>query len=158
MDNIFTSDNLVYFIWLGLIILFLIIEAVSMELITVWAAFGSVFALVTSLIWPEAYILQIFVFVIVSSLCVIFVRSIAIRFLKVKEVKTNVDEFIGKRGVVTQGIKEFDFGEVKVNGVLWTAAIADLEKNSTIEANSIVEVSKVEGSKLYVNLVHKKTN
>ncbi len=154
--DVILSSPWIHFLWLAVIIIFLVVELLTADVVAIWLSIGSLFALIVSLIFPEAWLLQIFTMVISSGILIIFVRRITVKFLRTKDVKTNVDSFIGKRAIVTQQIQEFDYGEVKVNGVLWTAAISDLDESESIDVDDIVEVCKVEGSKLYVKIVKKK--
>jgi hypothetical protein len=54
-----------------------------------------------------------------------FTRPIAIKKFKMGGEKTNVDSLVGKCALVTKKITEFDRGEVKLNGLIWTARTED---------------------------------
>ncbi len=151
----FTNDLAFYvpLTWLIIMVFFVVLEAISMDLTVIWFALGSLVALVIALIFPEAYYVQIIVMLLVSAICLLFIRRIAKAKLGVAKYNTNADSFIGKQGIVTQSIKEFDFGEVKVNGVLWTATFADGESKEQITEGSVVEIVKIAGAKLYVKLI-----
>ncbi len=149
----FISSNILFF-WLAAIIIFLFIEAVTIELVTIWLAIGSLFALIVSFFIPEQFFVQFLVMAVSSALMIIFVRRIAVKLLNYKKVTMNVDSFIGKQCVVTQKISKFVPGEIKFNGVLWTAYIAD-ECVEMIEVNSIAKIVRIEGAKVFVALINK---
>ena len=62
-----------------------------------------------------------------------------------KKEKTNLDRIIGTNAVVTQTINKNNPGEVKVEGVLWTATADEL-----IEKGSIVKILEINSTKLRV--------
>lgn len=68
---------------------------------------------------------QIVAFAIGSFLAFIFIRPIVIKYLDKKtnsnNVKTNMDNIIGKTAVVTERIEEGGFGRVKIDGDDWKA-------------------------------------
>ena len=58
---------------------------------------------------------------------------------------------IGKKGKVIKEISELERGEIKCNGVIWTAISKEKEKN--ISSGSIVKIVGIEGNKLIVEKV-----
>lgn len=139
----------IIYIWIGLIVLLLIIEAATLGLTTTWFAIGALFAILAAAIgWGIE--VQIIIFLIVSFVLLIFTRPIVVKYLKVGHTKTNVNAIIGKTGVVTVPIPENDRGQVKVGGQIWTAVSVDSEP---IEKDTEVEVVAVEGVKLVVKRI-----
>ena len=72
-------------------------------------------------------------------------RDKLIKYLKNKKVIINTDKLIGKECIVTKEIKQFSYGEVKVNKKKWAANSNDHLK---IDSKAIVE--KIEGVRLKV--------
>ena len=68
--------------------------------------------------------------------------------LKVGKEKTNVNALIGKEGLVLETIRPFSAGQVKLDGLEWSAAAAD--PHMTIESGTAVKVEHIEGVKLIV--------
>lgn len=134
------------YIWIGITILLVIIEAASVNLVTIWFAVGSLASLLMALIGLSIPV-QVIVGLIVSTLLLIYSRPIAIKYLKVGRVKTNVNSVIGQRGVVTKTILQNHVGEIKVGGQYWTAKSST---NEVIELHSEVEILAVEGVKAIV--------
>ena len=140
-----------FWVWLAVIAISLIIEIVTLDLVSVWFACGAIIPFILSAIGGIYIELQIAVFIIVTALLFIFVRKYAQKLLfRNMNTKTNVDSLIGKHFRL---LEETDFehmGSVKVNDVTWTATSESGEK---IEKGSLVEVVKIEGNKLIVKKV-----
>ena len=134
--------------WLVVAVLFLIVEFVTVELVSVWFSGASIVAMIISLCglgleW------QILSFCVVSVALVLVTRPIVARHLKRNESKTNVDTLIGEVATVTKEILPDDRGEVKIKGQYWLAISHNNEK---IEANKKVSILAIEGAKLIVKI------
>lgn len=135
------------FIWIGIAVFALIIEAVGTQLISVWFALGA-FAAAVSCIFTDSAIIQFVVFIVVTAVSLILTRPVVKRFkLKQTEVKLNLDRAIGLETTLTRDITRDSDGEVKVLGDYWTAVSSDGEE---IEEGARVKVLEIKGSKLVV--------
>ena len=132
--------------WIFLCIIFIIIEFVTVNLVTIWFAIGSLFGAFTSL-FTDNITIQICAFLGVSILTLIFTRPLAKKYLMPKITKTNYDKVIGMIGVVTKDISTLDYGEVKVDGKYWTAV-----SDTDIKKGSKVEILSIDGVKLVVKM------
>ena len=135
-------------IWLGVFVLSILIEALTAELVSVFFACGSLIALIISFIPGVPWWVQIVVFVVISGASLFGLRPLMSKVLNKEKRKTNVDEMIGKKGIMIKGCDELNYGEIKVNGVIWTAVSAD--EKETINANEVVIIVAVKGNKLVV--------
>ena len=72
--------------WLFLMILFTAIEVATFGLTTIWFALGALVMLLLSPL-PIPFLWQIFVFLIISAVLLIFTRPIAVKKLKVGREK-----------------------------------------------------------------------
>ena len=133
-------------IWAALAIIFALIEVFTFGLTTVWFAIAAVVMVFLSL-FKIPLSVQIIIFLIISSLLLIFTRPIAVKKLKVGKEKTNVDSLIGKHALVIKTIGEFEHGEVKLNGLIWAARS---DNNTEIAVGTKCEVLRVEGVQLIV--------
>ena len=97
---------------------------------------------------------QLIVFVVVSSITLIATRPLAKKILARNERKTNTDEFIGQKVKVISNITKFDGGEVKLNGIVYTAILKETDEE-TIPIDSIVEVVSIKGNRLVVKNIEK---
>ncbi len=131
-------------IWTIILIISLAVEALTLNLVTIWIALGALVALVSS-IFVSSVMIQTVIFIITTLLTLIFTRSFIKDILKVKSVKTNLDSVVGQIGIVTSDISEDKRGKVKIAGKIWTA-ISD----SPISVGEKVEILAIEGVKLVV--------
>ena len=134
-------------IWLAIAIIFIIIEAITVGLTTIWFAAGALVALVLALlkVGPMA---QIIIFLIVSLILLGTTRKVFVKKLKTGSEKTNVDALIGEEAVVLEDITPHNVGLVKVKGQNWSAVAED--KEETILKGTTVTVRAVEGVKVIV--------
>jgi membrane protein implicated in regulation of membrane protease activity len=80
---------------------------------------------------------------------------VAIKKLKIGREKTNVDSLAGKHALVIKKITEFEKGEVKLNGQIWTAHSDD---GSTIAEGTKCEVVRIEGVQAVVKPIVPQSN
>ncbi len=140
-------DNIYVYTWLGLMLILIAIEALTVSLTTIWLATGSLVAFILALFNVPLWI-QITVFLAVSVVLIIFTRPVAVKYLKVGSHKTNIDALIGEKGIVVMDITEFSTGQVKLKGQIWSA----VSKTGTpIPTNTEVVVEAIEGVKLVVS-------
>lgn len=140
--------------WGFAVIFFLLLEALTMGLTTIWFAAGAFVAAAVAL-FGCPFSVQIVVFVVVSVLCLVFTRPIAKRFLNDKTEKTNADSVIGCTGVVTEDIDNLlAKGQVLVKGQYWTARAEEdgklIKEGSIIREGAKVTVKEISGVTLIV--------
>ena len=107
--------------WLAVAVIFLIIEAVTVGLTTIWFAAGAFVALILSM-FHVPVIAQFIVFLIVSFCLLLFTRKIFVEKLKTGRVRTNAEALIGETGRVTAQIRPLETGQVRIkarNGPLY---------------------------------------
>jgi len=140
----------VRWIWVALTILLTIIEAFTLGLTTIWFAIAALVMVFLSFL-PIQLVFQIMIFLAISAVLLIFTRPVAIKKLKIGRVKTNVDNLIGKHALVIRQISEFEKGEVKLNGQLWSARS---ENDAVIAEGTKCEVVRIEGVQAVVRIVN----
>lgn len=131
-------------VWLILIVSFLIIEALSLNLVTIWFAFGSLCAFICSY-FTDNMLIQIVIFVVTTVISLIFTKPLFDKYIKKNIEKTNFDMIIGKVGIVTKDITPNENGRVKVSGKSWMAS-----SKEKINEGAEVEILKIEGAKIIV--------
>ncbi len=137
------------YIWLGILAAFLIAEALTMYLTTIWFALGALIAGIVSFFAPLP--VQIFVFVAVSAIALGFLRPLTRRYITPHKKHTNADRVLDQIGLVTEDIDNaFAAGAVSVGGKLWTARSYSGEP---IPKGSEVRTLMIEGVKLIVEPV-----
>lgn len=134
------------FLWLALFVVFLIVEAGTVALVSIWFALGALAALVSCILGAEMW-LQITVFLVVS-LVLLAVLWKRVRN-KLTTTKTNVDSVIGAEGYVTEAIDNLSYtGRVKLGGITWAARSTS---GAGIPVGTLVKVERVEGVKVFVS-------
>jgi len=136
-------------IWVALTIIFSVIEVFTLGLTTIWFAIAALLMVFLSFL-PIPLIIQIMIFIIVSAVLLFFTRPIAIKKFKTGAEKTNVDSLAGMYAIVTKKIEEFDKGEIKLNGQIWTARSED---GSVINEGTKCEVLRIEGVHAVVRVI-----
>ena len=135
-------------IWLGLTVVFLIAEACTVTVISLWFAAGSLAAMAMALLGGAVW-LQILVFLVVSAIALTALRPLVRKYLTPKLTATNIDSVIGSVGIVTAAIDNIGAaGQVKLNGMEWTARSTS---GLPIAAGTRVRVDKIEGVKVFVS-------
>ena len=136
----------VYF-WLAAIVLFLILEAATVSLVSLWFAGGALAALIAAALGAVTAV-QWVVFVLVSGILLALLWPLARKRLNRRHERTNADRLIGRAVLVTEQIDNLrETGEIKVNGVLWTAVSTD---GAILPVGSLVTIERIEGAKVYV--------
>ncbi len=137
-------------IWLALMVIFLIAEASTVTMISLWFAAGSLAALIVALLgggWGS----QIAVALIVSMALLACLRPVVRKYFTPKLTKTNVDAIVGSQGYVTADIDNISAtGTVKLGAMEWTARSAT---GDLIPKGTLVKVEKIEGVKAFVTPV-----
>ena len=137
-------------LWLGLMVLFLVIEAATVTMVSLWFAGGALAALAISAM-DGSFLLQIIAFALVSTALLALLRPMARKHFTPKLTKTNVDSVIGMEGYVTADIDNMAAtGKCKLGAMEWTARSVSGEKIST---GTLVKVEKIEGVKAFVTPV-----
>ena len=135
------------YIWLAAIIVFLLVEAGTVALVSIWFAGGALLAMIAAALGASVPV-QLAVFVLSSGLLLALMWPLAKKRINGRHVRTNADRLIGREVLVTEQIENLkETGEIKVNGVLWTAVSTD---GSVIPVGSLVRIERLEGAKVYV--------
>ena len=130
--------------WFIAFVILLVIELVTVNLVTIWFAIGAVAAIITT-IFTDSILIQSIVFIVVSVIALLITKPLIKKFKKFEVEPTNSDRVIGKVGDVTKKIEKNKYGEVKVYGNTWTASSKDV-----IEVGERVKVLSIDGVKLIV--------
>ena len=135
-------------IWLVLLIVFLIVEAATVVMISLWFAGGALAALVASLLGAPLW-LQIALFLLVSAGLLGCLRGVAKKHFTPRLTRTNVDAIIGSRGYVTADIDNISAtGTVKLGAMEWTARSSS---GASLVRGTLVKVDRIEGVKVFVS-------
>ena len=135
------------YIWLGAVVVFAAVEAISVGLTSIWFALGAVAGLIAAALGGPLW-LQIVLFIVVSAATLIFTRPLAKKFINSRRVATNADRVFTLSGVVKEDIDNLRAsGVVAVDGKDWSARSLTGE---LIKAGTVVRTKKIDGVKLIV--------
>lgn len=152
MSGFLQSIDLPVWLWLIALVVFAVVEAATAGLVCIWFAVGALAALLAGL-FGAGIVAQVVVFAVVSAAALAATRPLVRRMTAGKAVATNADRVLGASAKVTETIdNENSRGAVYVDGKTWTARSAD---GSVIHAGERVEVTAMEGVKLFVKLCEK---
>lgn len=138
------------YVWIAVILLAILIEIATVELVGIWFVPGAIIALVLAL-FDIHWAIQVGVFVVATILFTVFFRKSLIKYLSKEKSKTNTDLLIGKELKLLTPIGFQTPGSVKINGVIWSASLED--ETAELKEGSLVKVVEIKGNKLIVKEV-----
>lgn len=133
--------------WLVIILVFVIIEILSLEFTFLMLAVGSVVGLVSGLLGAPWW-LQLLIAAIAAVLLLLAVRPPLLRALQrgADPARSNVDALLGMRGVVVSTVTP-QGGQVKLgNGETWSARTPHDTPAASLEPGTHVILSIVDGA------------
>lgn len=137
-------------IWLGLMVLFLLVEWATVGLVSVWFAGGALVAMLlacagVSTMW------QLTVFFLVSAALLLLTRPVAVRYINNKKEKTNYEGVIGRTVKVTERVDNYNqTGSANVSGQEWMARSE--EDSVIIEEGTLARVVNIKGVTLILEV------
>ena len=135
-------------VWFVLMVIFVMVEASTVSLVSTWFAAGALAAMIVSLLGGQIW-LQTAVFLVVSAGLLLLLRPMAKKHFTPKLTKTNVDSVIGSTGFVTAAIDNVAAsGQVKLGAMFWTARSTS---GSPIAEGTLIRVDRIEGVKVFVS-------
>ncbi len=135
-------------LWLVVVIISIIIEAVTMGLTSIWFAGGALVALAAAALkLPIA--VQVILFFVVSLLLVLFTRPMAVKYFNKDRIKTNAESLVGRQAIVISEIDNLQgVGQVIVGGQEWSAR--SIEDGVKLTTGTVVDIVAINGVKLMV--------
>ena len=142
------EDTVTVYVWLGLLILFLVIEIATVGLTTIWMAGGALGALILDLAGLNLW-WQIGAFLVDSFTMLVFTRPFVVKYINSHHEKTNYEGIIGKVVRITEKVDNLQqTGTAVVNGLEWTTRA---ERDDVIlDPGDLAKVVNISGVKLIV--------
>lgn len=138
-------------IWLALVLVFVIIEIISLGLTSIWFAAGALVSAFAAMFGAPIW-LQWIIFIVISGILIACTRKFAMKHLNNRLEKTNAESLIGKQSVV---IEEIDnaapSGKIRIGDVEWTAR--SVKEGIVIPKNQKVVIREISGVKCMVEPV-----
>lgn len=133
--------------WLGLILIFLIVEVSTLEFTFLMIALGSLGGLISGL-FGLPWWAQIIVACVLALLLLLAVRPPLLRLLKRggDPARTLVDALIGIDGIVTTDFVNGQGHARLANGETWTAKLSQTDNNEQVEIGDRVLVTEIDGA------------
>ncbi len=148
MDLIQTVEQFAWIGWLVLILVFLVIEMLTLDFTFLMLSIGGVAGLGSDLIGAPLW-LQVVIAAAVAAVLVLFLRPPLLKRLRRGEdpALSNVAALIGLHGQVTSTVTSTS-GQVKLsNGDVWTARTDAREQ---LEPGTAVRVNRIDGATAFV--------
>ena len=135
--------------WLIVAGICFVIEIYTIGFFVFWFGIGALITMLSSFFISSIFI-QAMIFVISSSLLLLFTKPLSKKFIKENQTtQTNVYSIIGKDALVIENIDSINGeGKIKVNGEIWSA-ISD----TNIEKDTKVKVLSINGVKAKVEKI-----
>ena len=133
--------------WFVVIVLTIIAEIATMQLVSIWFSVGALGALIGSL-FGLGFTAQLAIFVLASAFLLLLTRPL-LRSIKIKDIpQMNAQRDVGASAVVIEEINPaLGTGRARINGVDWAAVSAN---GNCIAKDSIVTIVQIDGAKLIV--------
>ena len=142
------------YVWIAVLVLAAVAEALTTQLIAIWFAPGALVAMILAFCGVASWI-QLIVFLAFTVTFLILAQKVFRKVFKFDKEKFNIDAVIGERCLVTERVDNLaSAGAVKVKGLQWAAR--SLNEDETFEVGDTVEVIAVEGVKLICKLYRSK--
>lgn len=139
-------------VWLTVLIVSVVAEAITFELVAIWFMPAAVVAWILSRFGVPVPV-QILVFLLVALLLLILFRRVCMEKMNKKDNhKTNAEALIGEKAVVTEEINNEQWkGSAKVHFQDWTAR--SVKDDTVIPTGTEVIIRAITGCKLMVEPV-----
>ncbi len=138
------------FVWLGVIVASVVVEALTVGLVSIWFLPSAIASLILSIVSVPVWV-QVLVFFAGSLVMFAIFKFWLSRYIKPKKIPTNADSLIGETATVTEDIDNLsETGAAKIRGLVWTARSSD--DGVRIESGKHVKVKEIRGNKLIVEI------
>ena len=141
-------ENIMVWVWLSVVIISMIIELSTVQLVSFWFALGAAITLGLSFIPGFPWWAQVLVFAAISVASFFAFRPLVMKWQQKhqgKDTNTNLDLIIG---MYVRVLKPADFdslGEAKIGDVVWSIKSKD---GKILDKDEIVKIVAIEGNKL----------
>jgi len=140
-------DQYSWLFWIAAIVLFGIVEAATVNMVSIWFVGGSVAALICNLLGANQWV-QIAVFLVTAGILLAALRPFVRKYVSPNKTATNADMAIGRSAYLTETVDNLrGTGILKLDGKEWSVRSLS---GDILPAETLVTIVKMEGVKLYV--------
>ena len=139
-----------WIVWIGLMVLFGIMEAATVNMVSVWFVGGSLVGLIAELLGASVWV-QIILFLITAGALLACLRPFGRRYVTPNKTATNADMVLGRETYLSEAVDNLrGTGALRLDGKEWTVrSVSD----AVLPEGTLVKIVKLEGVKLYVEPV-----
>ena len=140
-------ENFMVWIWLSVVIISLIIELSTTQLVSIWFTLSGAISLGLSFIPSFPWWAQVLVFAVLSVVSFFTLRPVLMKWVnkRGRETDTNLDLI---KGMYVRMLTQADFdnlGTAKIGDVVWNVKSKDAQ---ILDEGEIVKIVAIEGNKL----------
>ncbi|MBQ4443736.1 MAG: NfeD family protein [Clostridia bacterium] len=132
-------------IWLGIFVVTLVVELATPQFVSLWFAISSLLCLGLAFIPGLPWWAQVIIFVVLSTVLLVFLRPICNKYFMHRHQATNTDSLIGREVRMTVEANFDQLGQAKVGDVVWSIKSKD---DTPLPAGEIVTIIAIDGNKL----------
>ena len=149
------GENAMQYFWLILLIGFIVAECLTVGLVSIWFAGGSLISMILAASGvPEGW--QIAVFFVVSGALLVLTRPLVKKYINSRKTDTNYQSVIGEIIKITERVDNLNqSGAAIADGKEWTARSVD--DAVVLETGALAVVDHIDGVKLMVKPYVKET-
>ena len=135
-----------WWFWLAIIILAIVIEIFTEQLVSIWFIPGALISIIFDL-FEAKLVWQIIIFLALSVVGIIVGKKFLLKYKSDNSTKTNIDAIIGEKCIVTEKIDNFaGCGQAKVRGQIWSAR--GVLEDDVFEPGEVLQIVAIEGVKI----------
>ena len=133
-------------IWIAVLVVSVIVELLTDQLVSIWFAPAAIIATVLDFCGTR-FVWQILVFLLSAAVGILLAKLLLTRFKKSESTRTNIDAIIGEKCVVIEQIDNYrSCGQVRVGTQIWSAR--GTKDDDVFEEGEVLNVVAIEGVKL----------
>lgn len=140
-----------WILWVAAMVVFAVVEAATVSVVSVWFIGGAAAALVVQLL-GGGWIWQIVAFLVASALLLACLRPFVKKYVTPRKIATNAEALVGKEAVITEEVNNLlGTGALKLEGKTWSVRS---HTQQVLPQGCVVKIVKIEGVKLVAEPVY----
>ncbi len=144
-----SSYHFALILWGILIVVSLIVELITDELIIIWGTIGAVCSFIATLFHAPIW-LQLLIFIVSTTLTILISRPYIKKYAKKEIIRTNADRILGMTAIVIEPFDNGGIGKISVEGKIWRAMSSS---NESFILNEEVKIEGFSGTKVIVSKI-----
>ena len=138
--------EIMFWIWLGIIVVGVAVEVATLKLISIWFSFGAIIPIILSVFKNIPIFIQAIVFVVVSLTLILTLRNPTQKFL-FKTSTNDLEAYIGQKQKLTSDFLKKN-GTIQINGATYKAT-----SDEVLTKGDLVEIVAVKNNKFIVKSI-----